>query len=252
MTRRSTLPQVAKDSYLDSSDIIAKLSEVASAAAAAGGPPFDGSKVCLSAVMADIVFKKMAAHARRSEGEVVAIEEIARACEGKMAEFYELKTATGTEIKRGSIKAIKVVVESLQGGRKHMTHVQNIDAWGIDPEVARSELQVLAQRGLRCVFLPLFPLVIVVSCLVQRLCASACTVQPLPGDHGKELQIQGTFDTQVAFQSNSRNSPGLLRIHPCTGHRVFDQDVRNRSQIHREKVEVAVGAGQRDDSRGRQ
>ncbi len=172
MTRRSTLPQVAKDSYLDSSDIIAKLSEVASAAAAAGGPPFDGSKVCLSAVMADVVFKKMAAHARRSEGEVVAIEEIARACEGKMAEFYELKTATGTEIKRGSIKAIKVVVESLQGGRKHMTHVQNIDAWGIDPEVARSELQVLNSsararlpREFHCVFLPLFPRVIVVmSC----------------------------------------------------------------------------------------
>ena len=142
MTLHSTLPQVAKDSYLHSSDIIAKLSEVATAAAAAGGPPFDGCKVCLSAVMADVVFKKMAAHARRSEGELVAIEEIARACEGKMAEFYELKTAAGTEIKRGSIKAIKVVVESLQGGRKHMTHVQNIDAWGIDPEVARSELQV--------------------------------------------------------------------------------------------------------------
>jgi translation initiation factor 1 (eIF-1/SUI1) len=60
-----------------------------------------------------------------------------------MAEFYELKTASGSEIKRGSVKHIKIVVESLQGGRKHMTHVQNIDAWGIDPEVARTELQVM-------------------------------------------------------------------------------------------------------------
>ena len=32
-----------------------------------------------------------------------------------------------------------------QGGRKHMTHVQNIDAWGIDPEAARTDLQVLSR-----------------------------------------------------------------------------------------------------------
>jgi hypothetical protein len=156
--------------------------------------------------MADVVFKKMAAHARRSEGEVVAVEEIARACESKMAEFYELKTTAGTEIKRGSIKAIKVVVESLQGGRKHMTHVQNIDAWGIDPEVARTELQVPADGAACIVFC--FSLLVSASncCGVQRLCASACTVQPLPGDHGKELQIQGTFDTQVTSPSNGSQS----------------------------------------------
>jgi hypothetical protein len=105
---------VPKDSYLDSSDIVAKLSEVALAAAAAGGPAFDGKSICLSAAMADVVFKKMAATARRGEGEVVPVEEIARACESKMAEFYELKTASGTEIKRGAVKHIKVVVESLQ------------------------------------------------------------------------------------------------------------------------------------------
>jgi hypothetical protein len=136
-------PQVSKDSYLDSSEIIAKLSEAAAAVAAAGGPAFDGSNICLSAAMADVVFKKMPANARRNEGDVVSVEEVARACESKMAEFYELKTAAGCEIKRGSVKPIKVVVESLQGGRKHMTHVQNIDAWGIDPEAARTELQVI-------------------------------------------------------------------------------------------------------------
>ncbi len=85
--------QVPKDSYLDSADIIAKLSEVAAAAAASGGAAFDGNKVCLTAAMADVVFKKMSASARRSEGDVVALEEVARACESKMAEFYELKTA---------------------------------------------------------------------------------------------------------------------------------------------------------------
>jgi hypothetical protein len=87
--------QVPKDSYLESADIIAKLSEVATAAAAAGGAAFDGSKVCLTAVMADLVFKKLPASARRSEGDVVPIEEVARACESKMTEFYELKTAVG-------------------------------------------------------------------------------------------------------------------------------------------------------------
>ena len=40
----------------------------------------------------------------------------------------------------------------------------------------------------------------------QRMCASACTVQPLPGDHGKELQIQGTFDTQVRVSPQSRTA----------------------------------------------
>ena len=138
--------QVAKDMYLDSSEIVAKLAEAAAAAAAAGGAAFDGKRVCLTAAMADVVFKKMPAASRRSEGDVVGIEEVARACESKMAEFYELKTAAGCEVKRGAVKAIKVVVESLQGGRKHMTHVQNIDAWGIDPEVARSDLQVQQQQ----------------------------------------------------------------------------------------------------------
>jgi hypothetical protein len=38
------------------------------------------------------------------------------------------------------------------------------------------------------------------------MCASACTVQPLPGDHGKELQIQGTFDTQVRVSPQSRTA----------------------------------------------
>ncbi len=37
------------------------------------------------------------------------------------------------------------------------------------------------------------------------MCASACTVQPLPGDHGKELQIQGTFDTQVRVSPQKQN-----------------------------------------------
>lgn len=214
---------------MDSNDIIAKLSELAAAAAAAGGPAFDGKSICLSAAMADVVFKKMPAQARRSEGEVVPVEEIARACESKMAEFYELKTAGGSEIKRGSVKHIKVVVESLQGGRKHMTHVQNIDAWGIDPEAARTELQVHSAppsssrlvascAGSRvdfCVFFcSLFIFTMgcalrelrLTSCFgFQRVCASACTVQSLPGDHGKELQIQGTFDAQV-FRSGCNNT----------------------------------------------
>ena len=192
--------QVPKDSYLDSADIIAKLSEAAAAAAAAGGPAFDGSKVCLSAAMADVVFKKMPAQLRRGEGDVVAVEEIARACESKMAEFYELKTAAGCEIKRGSVKPIKVVVESLQGGRKHMTHVQNIDSWGIDPEAARTDLQARAAPRVCRWCLGFFYRACLCAGLLrvlQRMCASACTVQPLPGDHGKELQIQGTFDAQV-------------------------------------------------------
>jgi hypothetical protein len=99
-----------------------------------------------------------------------------------------------------------------------MTHVQNIDAWGIDPEVARTELQVparppppfslccflrearLAFYAILFIYYLIYVRLLPATCrdgVSQRVCASACTVQPLPGDHGKELQIQGTFDAQV-------------------------------------------------------
>ena len=48
-----------------------------------------------------------------------------------------------------------------------------------------------------CFVLYCFALRLLSQIAPQRLCASACTVQPLPGDHGKELQIQGTFDSQA-------------------------------------------------------
>jgi hypothetical protein len=57
----------------------------------------------------------------------------------------------------------------------------------------------------------------------QRMCASACTVQPLPGDHGKELQIQGTFDTQVRFPQKQNR----ISVHKSAGRGLSDEDFRH-------------------------
>ena len=175
--------------------------------------------------MADVVFKKMPASARRVEGDVVPVEEIARACESKMAEFYELKTASGSEIKRGSVKHIKIVVESLQGGRKHMTHVQNIDAWGIDPEVARTELQVMRRGCCLCLtnyatFTCLFVTWLRSACVPVHALCSRC-----PATTAKSCRYKAPSTRRCAFPPKAEpHSCSFKRLHRA-GRGVSDQDV---------------------------
>ncbi|GJD08589.1 Eukaryotic translation initiation factor 2D [Galdieria sulphuraria] len=76
-------------------------------------------------------------------------------------------------IRKGAVKPIAIIVEDRQGGRKHVTRIQGIETFGIEPEDFAQKAQIAF--------------------------ACASSVHPLPGkqNHLVEVQCQGNVTSDV-------------------------------------------------------
>jgi len=98
-------------------------------------------------------------------GSVVTKKELNEKFIGKLQSYYEININGETEIRKGEIKSVQILVEQRQG-KKHVTRVSGLETFGIVPSALSSEF--------------------------SKLFAASTTIQQLPGKNaGEEILVQG-------------------------------------------------------------
>jgi translation initiation factor 1 (eIF-1/SUI1) len=63
---------------------------------------------------------------------------------GSLSQYYMLTRDGKQDLRKGVLPPLQVLVEPRQGGRKHVTHVSGLEAFGIDPKEAKKAMSCFA------------------------------------------------------------------------------------------------------------
>lgn len=90
----------------------------------------------------------------------------------KMSPYHEVNRDDNSEVRKGAVKPVEIILEARQGGKKYVTRIGQLESFAVNPDVLAKEL--------------------------QALCAAASTVRPGEGKTaGKEVAIQGLVVKQA-------------------------------------------------------
>ncbi|GJQ10986.1 hypothetical protein GpartN1_g2777.t1 [Galdieria partita] len=134
----------------------------------------ESCEIALDDVLRDAIFKGNTKGLTEEIPSVMDRKEMESMLLSRMQPYHVLYQP-GEEpiIRKGAVKPIGIVIEDRQGGRKHVTRIQGIETFGIEPEDFAQKAQIAF--------------------------ACASSVHPLPGkqNHSVEVQCQGNVASDV-------------------------------------------------------
>jgi translation initiation factor 1 (eIF-1/SUI1) len=136
-----------------------------------------GSQVKLDKLLAESLYSKNAHH----EGDVVEKKELLERFIAKMQRFHQINRGTLSEVRKGEVGGVHVIVEQRQG-RKHVTRVSGLEGFALNLDELCSEL--------------------------QKMCAASVSQQPLPTgkNNAIEVCVQGNFGEELCNHLRTKYS----------------------------------------------
>jgi len=134
----------------------------------------DAERITLDEVLKDALFKGNTKGLTEEIPSTMNWKEMEQILLSRMQPFHVLFKPGEEEpiVRKGAVKPVRIVIEDRQGGRKHVTRIQGIETFGIEPEDFAQKAQIAF--------------------------ACASSVHSLPGkQHAMEVQCQGNVANDV-------------------------------------------------------